>query len=46
MSGFANQLSNWILLIFIVGIPLYGAIKKLMCLMRLLLVQNKVLTQF
>ncbi|MCW8398869.1 spore maturation protein [Legionella sp. PATHC038] len=29
MSGFANQLSNWMLLIFIVGIPLYAAIKKI-----------------
>ena len=28
MNGFANQLSNWIMLIFVVGIPLYGAIKK------------------
>lgn len=28
MSGFANQLSNWMFLIFIVGIPLYGAIKQ------------------
>lgn len=35
MSGFANQLSNWMLLLFIVGIPLYGAIKKLMYLMHL-----------
>ncbi|OEH48589.1 Spore maturation protein B [Legionella parisiensis] len=29
MNGFANQLSNWMLLIFIVGIPLYAAIKKI-----------------
>lgn len=35
MSGFANQLSNWMLLIFIVGIPLYAAIKKLTFLMHL-----------
>ena len=29
MSFFANQLSNWIFLAFVVGIPLYGAIKKI-----------------
>ena len=29
MSYFANQLSNWIMLAFVVGIPLYGAIKKI-----------------
>ena len=29
MSSFANQLSNWILLAFVMGIPLYGAIKKI-----------------
>lgn len=29
MNNFANQLSNWMFLIFIVGIPLYGAIKKI-----------------
>lgn len=28
MNGFANQLSNWLLLLFVVGIPLYAAIKK------------------
>lgn len=28
MSGFANQLSNWMLLVFIVGIPLYAAAVK------------------
>ena len=28
MNGFANQLSNWMFLVFIVGIPLYAAIKK------------------
>lgn len=28
MSNFANQLSNWIFLIFIAGIPLYASIKK------------------
>ncbi len=28
MSNFANQFSNWIFLAFIVGIPLYGALKK------------------
>jgi len=28
MSNFANQISNWIFLAFVVGIPLYGAIKK------------------
>ncbi|ARG96531.1 spore maturation protein [Legionella micdadei] len=29
MSNFADQLSNWIFLAFIVGIPLYGALKKI-----------------
>ena len=29
MSFFANQLSNWIMLAFVVGIPLYGVIKKI-----------------
>ena len=29
MSNFANQLSNWMFLAFIVGIPFYGAIKKI-----------------
>lgn len=29
MSNFANQLSNCIFLAFIVGIPLYGALKKI-----------------
>lgn len=29
MSGFANQLSNFMFLMFIVGIPLYAAIKKI-----------------
>ncbi|MBL7480792.1 spore maturation protein [Legionella bononiensis] len=29
MSGLANQLSNWMFLAFIVGIPLYAAIKKI-----------------
>jgi spore maturation protein B len=29
MSNFSNQLSNWIFLAFIVGIPLYGALKKI-----------------
>lgn len=29
MSGIANQLSNWMFLAFIVGIPLYAAIKKI-----------------
>lgn len=29
MSFFANQLSNWVMLAFVVGIPLYGAIKKI-----------------
>ena len=29
MSVFANLLSNWIMLAFMVGIPLYGAIKKI-----------------
>jgi len=28
MNTFANQLSNWMLLAFVVGIPLFGAIKK------------------
>ncbi|MFJ1269078.1 spore maturation protein [Legionella lytica] len=28
MSGIANQLSNWMLLLFVVGIPFYAAIKK------------------
>lgn len=28
MSTIANQLSNWMLLLFVVGIPLYAAIKK------------------
>jgi len=28
MNNFATQLSNWMLLAFVVGIPLYGAIKK------------------
>lgn len=28
MSFLANQISNWILLAFVVGIPLYAAIKK------------------
>lgn len=28
MSGFANQLSNWMLLVFVVGIPLYAAAVK------------------
>ncbi|KGP62516.1 spore maturation protein [Legionella norrlandica] len=28
MNGFANHLSNWMFLIFIVGIPAYAAIKK------------------
>lgn len=28
MNGLANQCSNWMLLAFIVGIPLYAAIKK------------------
>lgn len=28
MNGFANQFSNWMFLVFIVGIPLYAAIKK------------------
>ncbi|MFI4919334.1 MAG: spore maturation protein [Legionellales bacterium] len=28
MNAFANQLSNWIFLAFIVGIPLYAAVKK------------------
>lgn len=28
MSGFANHLSNWMFLIFIVGIPAYAAFKK------------------
>ncbi|WP_298626291.1 spore maturation protein [uncultured Legionella sp.] len=29
MSGIANQLSNWMFLAFIVGIPLFAAIKKI-----------------
>ena len=29
MSGFANQLSNWMFLFFIVGIPLYAVVKKI-----------------
>lgn len=29
MSGLANQLSNWMFLAFIVGIPIYAAIKKI-----------------
>lgn len=29
MTNIANQLSNWIFLAFIVGIPLYGTIKKI-----------------
>lgn len=29
MSNFANQLSNWLFLAFIAGIPLYGAIKRI-----------------
>lgn len=29
MNNFANQLSNWMFLAFVVGIPLYGAIKKI-----------------
>jgi spore maturation protein B len=29
MSHFANQLSNWMFLTFIVGIPFYGVIKKI-----------------
>jgi len=29
MSNLANQISNWLFLAFVVGIPLYGAIKKL-----------------
>jgi spore maturation protein B len=29
MTALANQLSNWILLLFIVGIPCYGAYKKI-----------------
>lgn len=28
MSGFANQLSNWMLLVFVVGIPFYAAAVK------------------
>ena len=28
MSGIANQLSNWMLLLFVVGIPLYAALIK------------------
>jgi spore maturation protein B len=29
MSDLANQFSNWLILAFIVGIPFYGAIKKI-----------------
>jgi spore maturation protein B len=29
MSGLANQISNWLFLLFIVGIPLYAAYKKI-----------------
>lgn len=29
MNGIANQLSNWLFLLFIVGIPCYAAIKKI-----------------
>lgn len=29
MTNFANQVSNWLFLIFIVGIPFYGVIKKI-----------------
>lgn len=29
MSSFTNQLSNWMFLIFILGIPVYAAIKKI-----------------
>jgi spore maturation protein B len=29
MSHFANELSNWIMLFFMVGIPLYGATQKM-----------------
>ena len=29
MSGFANQLSNGMFLLFILGIPVYAAIKKI-----------------
>lgn len=29
MTGFANYFSNWMLLLFVAGIPLYGAIKKI-----------------
>ncbi|MDP3268728.1 MAG: spore maturation protein [Legionella sp.] len=29
MNGFAHQLSNWMFLAFIVGIPLYAALKKI-----------------
>ena len=29
MSNLANQISNWLFLAFVVGIPLYGSIKKL-----------------
>ncbi|SUP04922.1 Spore maturation protein B [Legionella maceachernii] len=29
MSNFADHFSNWIFLAFIVGIPLYGALKKI-----------------
>jgi len=29
MSGLASEISNWIFLMFVVGIPLYGAAKKI-----------------
>lgn len=29
MNHFANQLSNWMFLAFVVGIPLYGVVKKI-----------------
>ncbi len=29
MNDFANQLSNWMFLAFVVGIPMYGAVKKI-----------------
>lgn len=29
MTAFANQFSNWLLLVFMAGIPLYAAIKKI-----------------
>lgn len=41
MSNIANHISNSLFLAFIAGIPLYGAIKKLMFLMRLQQVPNK-----